>query len=129
MASDLSSVFARLRQILESHAPSFAVSRATPRLYELEASVGPATVRAWGGKAKRPRIPVAWVSIEKSYVGYHLIGLAHPKVSGSLSGRLADRMQGKTCFNFKTADAELLKELEAVTALSLASLREAGFIA
>ena len=128
MASEISTVFARLRQILESHAPDFAVSRATSSRYELEASVGPATLRSWGGKAKRPRIPVAWVSIEKSYVSYHLMGLAHPKVSGSLSSRLADRMQGKTCFNFKTADVELMKELETVTALSLASLRDAGFI-
>ena len=129
MSSELSSVFARLRQILELHAPGFVVTRVTPHLYELEASVGPATVRAWGGKAKRPRIPVAWVSIEKSYVSYHLMGLAHPKVSGSLSRQLAARMQGKTCVNFKTSDAELLKELEAVTALSLASLRDGGFIA
>lgn len=129
MKPELSSVFARLRQILELHATGFAVSRATPRLYELEASVGPATLKAWRGKVKRPRIPVAWASIEKSYVSYHLIGLAHPKVRGSLSTQLADRMQGKTCFNFKTADAQLLKELEAVTALSLVSLRDEGFIA
>jgi len=129
MTSEFATVFARLRQILESHAPGFVVSRATPRRYELEAGVGPATLRAWAGKAKRPRIPVAWVSIEKSYVGYHLMGLADPRVSRSLSTQLADRMHGKTCFNFKTADAELLKELEAVTALALALLRNEGFIA
>ena len=129
MASELSSVFAKLRQILELHAHDFPISRATARHYELEATVGAATLQAWGGKQKRPRIPVAWVSIEKSYVSYHLMGLAHPRVRGSLSSRLADRMQGKTCFNFKAEDPELLKELEAATAMSLASLRDEGFIA
>jgi hypothetical protein len=128
MASELQSVFAALRAILERHAPGFRVSHASPQRYALEASIGPATLRAWRGKAKRPRIPVAWVSMEKSYVSYHLMGTEHPTVRKMLSAPLAAQMQGKTCFNFKTEDPVLLKELEEVTNRALEALRNAGFI-
>jgi hypothetical protein len=37
-------------------------------------------------------------------------------------------MQGKSCFNFKTPDAELFEELASVTAHSIAGMRQAGFI-
>src|ERR1700680_545138 len=128
MASELQSVFTQLRAILETHAPGFRVSHASPQRYALEASIGPATLRAWRGKAKPPHIPVAWVSIEKSYVSYHLMGAEHPTVRKMLSAALSARMQGETCFNFKTEDPALLRELEGVTKRALEALRDAGFI-
>jgi hypothetical protein len=128
MASELQSVFTALRAILERHAPGFRVSHAFPQRYALEASIGPATLRAWRGKAKRPHIPVAWVSMEKTYVSYHLMGAEHPTVRKMLSAPLAAHVQGKTCFNFKTEDPALLSELEEVTKRALEALRDAGFI-
>jgi hypothetical protein len=128
MASELQSVFAALRAILEKRAPGFRVAHASPKRYTLEASIGPATLKAWGGKAKRPRIPVAWVSMEKSYVSYHLMAAADPKVRAMLSAPLAGCMQGKTCFNFKTENPALLRELEEVTKRALEAFRDAGFI-
>ena len=78
---------------------------------------------------KRPIMPVAWVSIGKSYVSYHLMGIyANQKLQKSLSKALKARMQGKTCFNFKSSDNELFKELEQVTARSIEDFRKAGFI-
>lgn len=91
--------------------------------------MGPATLRAWGGKVKRPRMPVAWVTTGKAYVSYHLMGLASPTVRSVLSKPLAGRMQGKTCFNFKTLDEPLFGEPEEVTVWALAEFRNSGFVA
>src|SRR5262249_39613047 len=129
MSSQFQSVFTRLRGILEKHAASFAVGQDTAKHYGLEACVGPATVQAWGGKAKKPTIPVAWVQIGKAYVSYHLMGVyGNPKLLEGCSKELRARMQGKSCFNFKTADDKLFKELERLTAKSLTCMKKAGFI-
>jgi hypothetical protein len=78
---------------------------------------------------KRPRIPVAWIEIGKSYVSYHLMGLyGNAALSDGMSRELKSRMQGKTCFNFKSDHDGLFKELDQLTAKSIASLRKAGFI-
>jgi hypothetical protein len=98
--------------------------------FGLEAPVGPATIKQWGGKAKAPKMPVAWVEVKKSYVSYHLMGIyMNPKLEGKLTDPLRSRTQGKSCFNFKTADEALFQELSDVTAESLVTLRKAGFIA
>ena len=99
------------------------------RRYEREAAPGPATLQAWGGKVRRPRIPVAWVVLEKGYVGFHLMPADHPEIRKSLSKALAARLEGKTCFHFDAADEALLAELAGVTARGVAGFRDAGFIA
>lgn len=129
MSLALQPVFESLRAILQRHAPGFVVSEGSTERYGLEATPGPATLRAWGGQVRRARIPVAWVEIKKSYVSYHLMGAANPKVRSTMSKRLAVRMQGKTCFNFTARDEALLQELDEVTAQGLAAFRQAGFIA
>ena len=48
---------------------------------------------------------------------------------GGYSKELKARMQGKTCFNFKTVEEPLFKELEALTARGGRGMAEAGFIA
>jgi hypothetical protein len=124
-ASDFQSVFAALRAILERHTRTLAVADDTPTRYCLEAPIGPATLKAWGGKAKRPTIPVAWAEIGKSYVSFHLMALgAAPDV---MSTPLRARLQGKTCFNFSKVDPALFEELETVTAKSIAAFRQAGY--
>ena len=126
MASDLRPIFTRLRASLATHADSLVVSRDAPTHYCLEATPGPATMRAWRGEVRRARIPVAWVEIRKAYVSYHLMGVASE--AGRISAGLRARMQGKTCFNFSKHEESLFAELEAVTARSLAAFRAAGFI-
>jgi len=84
--SELQSVFGRLRELLAAHASEFAIAFDTTDRYGLDAPVGPATLRAWGGKARIPRIPIAWVEIRKAYVSYHLIGLdGNTKLLANLS--------------------------------------------
>ncbi|HKE86605.1 MAG TPA: hypothetical protein VKB50_22775 [Vicinamibacterales bacterium] len=125
-ANDFDAVFADLRAILKRQAGTLAVSEDAPNRYSLEAAVGPATLKAWGGKAKRPTIPVAWSEVGKAYVSFHLMALG--AMPGTMSKALAARMQGKTCFNFSSRDPELFKELEDVTSRSITAFRKAGFI-
>ena len=75
MSANLSPVFEKLRALLSAHADGFAITDDSATRYGLEAPVGPATVRSWGGKVKLKTIPVAWVSVGKAYVSYHLMGL------------------------------------------------------
>jgi hypothetical protein len=130
MSSKWDTVFARLRGILQAHRDGFIVSHEAPGRYGLEAAVGPATVRAWGGKVRSRTIPVAWVQTGKAYVSFHLMGVyGNPGLLAGCSKALKARMQGKSCFNFKTIDEPLFQELEQLTVESLAGMRKAGFIA
>ena len=122
-------VFARLRELLQAHQADFTITHDTPERYGLEGPVGPATVRAWGGKVKTSKIPVAWVEMRKTYVSYHLMGInGRAKLIAGLSKPLRARLQGKTCFNFTAVDDALLRELQTVTAESLRGLKKAGFV-
>jgi hypothetical protein len=122
-------VFQTLRQVLEKHAAGLAVSEDSSTKYCLEAPVGPATIQSWGGKIRRPRIPVAWVEIGKSYVSYHLMGVVAPSVQAGMSTTLKARMQGKACFNFTATEPALLKELDSLTGASIGAFKKAGFTA
>ncbi|HEV2669859.1 MAG TPA: hypothetical protein VGU74_02105 [Gemmatimonadales bacterium] len=122
-------MFEKLRAILQKNAPGLAVSEDSPGRYGLEATPGPATLRAWGGQVQQARIPVAWVEIKKAYVSYHVMAAASAKVRNGMSKQLAARMQGKTCFNFTASDDVLFRELDQVTTLGIAAFRRAGFIA
>ena len=122
-------VFQSLRSVLQKHAASLIVSEDTSTKYCLEAPIGPATLRSWGGKARSARIPVGWVEVGKSYVSYHLMGIAVPSVQAGMTKGLKARMQGKTCFNFTVADPTLLTELDSLTAASITAFKKAGFTA
>ena len=129
MSSEFESIFARLRAILQKYVGTLSVKHDTPDCYGLEASAGPAALRAWGGKVRRPVIPVAWVQIGKAYVSYHLMGVyGNSKLLAGLSKKLKARMQGKTCFNFKTINEPLFEELEQLTEKAMTGFRKAGFI-
>ena len=129
MPSKFPPVFARLRRILAANAAGFTVACDTAGHYSLEASPGPATLQAWGGKLKRRTFPVAAVRLGKSYVSYHLMGVyCCPEMLKGTSDKLKQRMQGKSCFNFKEVDEPLFEELERLTAESIARLKSMGFV-
>ena len=130
MPSEFESIFARLRSLLQKHSETLSVGEDTSTSYSLAGRPGPATLKAWGGKMKRPIIPVAWVQIGKAYVSYHLMGVSgNEKLCDAMSAELKSRMQGKTCFNFKTADEKLFAELDQLTGASITAFRNAGFVA
>ena len=130
MAIQLEPVFMRLRDILAAHAADFRIAKNSAHCYMLEAAVGPATLQSWGGKARKPTVPVAWVDIRKAYVSYHLMGLSgNPGLVKMLSTGLRARMQGKTCFNFRVIDEDVFPELANITAQSLHMMKQTGYIA
>ena|SRR5258708_10510076 len=130
MSSEFQSIFVELRTILEKHRGGLTVKEDSSDCYCLKGKVGPATLKAWGGRAKVPNISVAWVQIGKAYVSFHLMGLyGNNKLIEGMSKQLKARMQGKTCFNFKTIDKTLFDELDYLTGSGMACFRKAGFVA
>lgn len=71
----------------------------------------------------RPKEPMWFGGVRtgRTYVSYHLMPVySHPEQLEAASPALKRRMQGKSCFNFKTADPALLDELERLTAAAAA---------
>jgi hypothetical protein len=129
MAAEFAEIFGRLRLILQKHGAALSVKEDSADCYSLDAPIGPATLRAWGGKAKINRIPVAWTKIGKGSVTFHLMALDGDSLGKTMSKELQGRMQGKTCFNFKKTDEKLFGELEDITARGIAEFKQSGFIA
>jgi hypothetical protein len=130
MATEFDKVFSHLKKILQKHSGSFTVKPDTDSKYGLYAPIGPATLKIWGGKMKKPAMPVAWIELGKAYVSYHLMGLyGNTRLQEGMSKELKDRMQGKTCFNFKKIDENVFKELDSLTGRSIDAFRKLGFIA
>jgi hypothetical protein len=58
----------------------------------------------------------ASVNKVKAYVSFHLMPVyVFPDLLKNISGGLKKRMQGKSCFNFKTVDEKLFEELSILT--------------
>jgi hypothetical protein len=67
--------------------------------------------------------------VKKNYVSYHLMPVyCEPKLLKDISPELKKRMQGKSCFNFKTIDKDQLKELSALTKKSFEYYKKEGMI-
>src|SRR6185295_14811762 len=73
-SSEFETVFGRLKAILQNHAGNFTVKPDTNDAYGLQGKPGPAALQAWGGKLRKPVMPVAWIEIGKAYVSYHVMG-------------------------------------------------------
>jgi hypothetical protein len=129
MPNEFEIVFNSLKKILQKYSGPFTVKPDTNTKYGLYAQIGPATLKIWGGKMKKPAMAVAWVEIGKAYVSYHLMGIyGNTKLLDGLSKELKARMQGKTCFNFKKVDENIFGELDSLTARSIDSFKKSGFI-
>jgi hypothetical protein len=69
------------------------------------------------------------VRIGKRYVSYHLMPVyVNPALLDGISDQLRSRMQGKSCFNFVTLQAELFTELGGLTAAGYEDYRRRGFV-
>jgi hypothetical protein len=113
-------VFSALRDILSRHAGKLVVTEDTPSCYRLEGGRHPTH--------KKP-FPIAWVTIGKAYVSFHHMGIyACPDLLKGVSKELKARMQGKSCFNFTSADPALMVELEDLTIRGLEVFRNAPFV-
>ncbi len=129
MSEEFEAIFDRLKAILAKYADGLDASQNDRGEFGLAGPVGPATLAAWRGKMKHPKVAVAWVRAGKAYVSYHLMGLyMNPKLAAQVPVELRVRMQGKTCFNFKSLDESLISKLETLTERSIAALRMGCFV-
>jgi hypothetical protein len=96
VSKHLGDVFGALRGVLEPLAGSMIVQTDTPSEYQLCSS-------EHKDRIGRP-LMFAAVQIRKNYVTFHLMPMSgSAALNAALSPGLRKRMQGKACFNFKTA--------------------------
>jgi len=68
---------------------------------------------------------VGGVQVNKNYVSYHLMPIyMNPSLQTAMPPALKKRMQGKSCFNFTSIDAEMLRALRVLTAEAIASFKD-----
>ena len=104
---DFDAIFAQLSAVLRRHAAGMTIKTDQPgHLYiELPAATPKAKPRFFGA-----------VQTKKSYVSYHLMPVYEdPALLADTSDALRQRMQGKSCFNFTTAEPRLVDELDTLT--------------
>lgn len=105
-SSDLEAVFAELRKILAPYAKRLALTTDNDTRYYLDSTVP-------GPKGKPMFFGAAMVKTK--FVSFHLMPVyVNPELLEDMSPKLRRRMQGKSCFNFKTRDPELFRELKAL---------------
>ncbi len=113
MAADFAVVFAALKPVFAKCANRLAVKADTPSEYTLvtkSASPFP--------QHKGQPMYFGSVRVGKAYVSFHLMPIYMcPALIKSVAPALKIRMQGKTCFNFKTEpEPELIAGLTQLTA-------------
>ena len=116
MTADFASAFVALKTVLEGCSARLAVKNNTAAVYSLTSRI-PSPYPQHKGQ------PMWFGSVRlgKAYVSLHLMPLyMNPPLLSRISHALKKRMQGKTCFNFKTApEAELLEELKRLVEAAL----------
>jgi hypothetical protein len=112
MAADFAPIFAALKAVFAKYTNRLAVKADTPIEYLLvtkSASPFP--------QHKGQPMHFGSVLLGKAYVSFHLMPIyMSPALQQSISPALKKRMQGKTCFNFKTEpEPELIAGLTRLT--------------
>lgn len=110
--ADFTPLFAALRRLMLDCACGMTVSLDGDGVVRLNAP--------WA-HPRKPEAPMEFGSVRtgRAYVAYHLMPVyTHPRLLQTLSDPLRKRMQGKSCFNFRTEDPILFDELAALTAAS-----------
>ena len=113
-------VFGSLRSIMLPYALQFACTSDTDRHLSIDTK--------YIQKNKKPLFFGA-VQINKNYVSYHLMPIyVNPNLLEPVSLELRKHMQGKSCFNFKSPDASLFKELSALTDAGFKDFKTRGYV-
>lgn len=113
-------LFNALRAILKRHEDDLVVVHDKADNYYLDTRMkGP----------NRSALFFAAARAGKAYTSFYLMPVyTNPELLGAVSPELKKRMQGKSCFNFKTAEPGLLKELSELTEKCLGAWKAAGRI-
>jgi len=117
---DFAAVFSRLKAILVPYAKKCIVVHDTSDNYYLNT---PHIM-----KNKQPLF-FAGVRKGKAYVSFHLMPVyASPELLMKMSPELKKRMQGKSCFNFKSVEETLFKELARLTRAGFTRFNDRKFL-
>lgn len=104
---DSDKIFTALKSLLEQYEPNLSVLHNKSDNYYLNT---PTT------ETNRKAEFFGAVQIKKSYVAFHLMPIYYyPELLDNISQELKNRMQGKSCFNFKDKDDKLFAELNSLT--------------
>ncbi len=119
-APDLDPTFQALKGILEPLAPSLVtVHDGADHFYLDTAHL----------QANRKPLFFGAVRTGRKYVSFHLMPVyLWPELLDGISDGLRARMQGKSCFNFRAPDPELLAELEALVREGFGRYQGAGYV-
>src|SRR5438552_8736695 len=118
--ADFTEVFTQLKSIFKTYAKKMDVFQDTDQYYLLNTR--------YLMKNKQP-LCFGGVRLGKNYVSFYLMSVyAAPELVKSMYLELKKRMQGKSCFNFKEADAKLFKELKALTKVGAEKFSDDKFI-
>jgi len=105
--ADFTEIFVQLKSIFKPYAKKMDISQDTDQYYLLNTR--------YIMKNKQP-LCFGGVRLGKNYVSFYLMSVyASPAMLKNISPELKKRMQGKSCFNFKTVDEKLFKELAKLT--------------
>ena len=117
---DFPTVFDQLKAVLKPYEPRLSVTANDSEGYSLDThQLGP---------NKKPMFFGAAV-VKKNYVSFHLMPVyVHPELLEAISDTLRKRMQGKSCFNFKTLDKNTVAELRELTERSFEVFRKDGYL-
>lgn len=103
MAANLTAAFDALQPLLAAEQNGLGPARTGPGVYHLYAAKS---------YMNSPQMYFAGVQIKKNYVSLYFMPIYMAPASFSISPALKKRMQGKSCFNFTTAEPELLAEIK-----------------
>lgn len=113
-------IFRKLKTIFKPHEKQMVVAQNTKTAYFLN------TRHIM--KNKQP-LCFGGVRLGKAYVSFYLMSVyVSAEEMKGISPELRKRMQGKSCFNFKTVDEALFKELAGLTKAGAARFNDEKFI-
>jgi hypothetical protein len=117
--ADFSATFETLKAVLAELAPKLTIVHDEPGRYYLDAGYS----AEW-----KKTICFGEVRICKNYVSFYLMAVyGNPALLDGMSEDLKKRMQGKSCFNFKSITAAQLKELKALTKRGFDAYKRMGW--
>ena len=112
--------FKQLKAIFKPYAAKLQVVHDTDTNYYLDTHMV---------MKNKQRLCFGGVRTGKGYVSFHLMPVyASAELQKSISPELKKRMQGKSCFNFKTPDEKLFKELGKLTKAGFKKFHDPEFL-
>jgi hypothetical protein len=118
--NEFDAVFEKLKAIFAPYVKSMDVAHDTPSYYLLNTR-----------HLMKNKQPLCFGGVRKgkAYVSFYLMSVyACADLLKQMSPELKKRMQGKSCFNFKSVDEGLFKELAKLTKAGAAKFSDEEFI-